>query len=472
MNAMKRRLLFTGFSLLMLAIAGVARAADSGAPAAHAARPNILVILADDLGYADVSCQGCKDVPTPNIDSLAANGTRFTSGYVTAPLCSSSRAGLLSGRSGTRFGFEFNVGGSSQGGKNASGIPVTEKIFSERMKAAGYVTGIFGKWHVGFQPQLTPARRGFDEWECFFGACRSYFPGGGDPVLHDGRKATYEYTTDLFAHDAAAFIANHRHDPWFVYLPFNAVHGPMDAPEDLMKRFPNLTGKRRTFAGMLTAMDQGVGTVLEMLRNLKLEEDTLIFFLSDNGGPTWDNTSRNDPLSGVKGQLLEGGIREPFIVRWKSHLPAGKVDDRPVISLDIQPTALAAVGAPIDPKLEGVNLLPYLRGEKTEPPHASLCWRFGEQHAARAGDWKLLDMGKGYKLYNLAQDIGEKNDLAAQQPEKFKEMQAIYTAWNAKNEPARWLNHGVPTKNGKALSKGEAIDNEADNELPPDAAKK
>lgn len=433
---------------VLCAVAGALLCGD--APAQTHARPNILVILADDLGYADVGCQGCKDVPTPHLDSLASNGVRCTAGYVTAPLCSPSRAGLLSGRSGTRFGFEFNVGGSDHGGRNASGIPASEKIFPEYFKQAGYRTGIFGKWHVGFKPKLAPAARGFDEWECFFGACRSYFPGGGDAVLHDGRKVrSYDYTTYLFARDAVAFIEKNRDRPWYVYLPFNAVHGPLQSPEELQKRFPALTGKRRIFAGMLTAMDEGVGTVLAKLRELKIEENTLIFFASDNGGPTSDNTSRNDPLSGFKGQLLEGGIREPFCVQWKGRLPAGRIYDHPVSTLDLLPTALAAAGLEPDPKLEGVNLLPYLSGQKEGPPHALLGWRFGRQRAIRTGDWKLLDMGKGWKLFNLARDIAEKNDLSAAEPAKRKELEESYARWNAANVPAKWLMHGVPTKAGR-----------------------
>jgi len=426
--------------------------ATVGASANDARRPNVLVFFADDLGYADVGYQGCKDVPTPHIDALAKNGVRFTNGYVTAPLCSPSRAGLLTGRSGTRFGFEFNVGGSDKGGKNVAGIPVSEKLISERLKEAGYTTGMFGKWHVGFKPRLAPAGRGFDEWECFFGACRSYFPGGGDPVIRNGQKVkSYDYMTTLFARDAATFIEQHRDKPWFVYLPFPAVHSPLDAPQALEKRFSNLTGKRRAFAGMLTAMDDGIGTVMAKLRELGLEENTLVFFVSDNGGPTSDNTSRNEPLSGFKGQLLEGGIREPFVIQWKGRVPAGKVYDQPVSTLDILPTALAAAGASADAKLEGVDLLPFLTGRKSGAPHEVLGWRFGEQRAVRKGDWKLLDMGQGWKLYNLAKDVAEQHELSQQEPDKVKELEAAYQEWNANNVPPRWRMHGVLTNYGKKM---------------------
>jgi arylsulfatase A-like enzyme len=203
-------------------------------------------------------------------------------------------------------------------------------------------------------------------------------------------------------------------------------------------RFPDLKGDRRAYAGMQSAMDDAVGAVLAKLRELKIEDDTLVFFLSDNGGATWLNTSRNDPLSGVKGQLNEGGIRIPFMVQWKGRLPAGRVDDRPVISLDIAATALAAAGAPADDGLDGVNLLPYLTGQDDGLPHEALCWRYGGQRAIRMGDWKLLQRGKTPKLYHLANDLGEKHDLSAREPGKLKELEAAYAKWNVRNIPAAW----------------------------------
>ncbi len=440
---MKTMLLTVLISALLATAAFAADAAPAGAP--QNKRPNILVILADDLGYGELSCQGNPQIPTPNIDSIAKSGTRFTSGYVSAPVCGPSRAGLITGRYGERFGFEFNLGG---GGDN--GLPEKEITLADRLKSAGYATAIFGKWHLGYGKQHNPTQRGFDWFYGFFAACRPYnFHGAelGKSLLKGGES--YTYTTEAFAAEASAFIEQHKDGPWFVYLPFNAVHAspasskglvPQDAGEKYRSRFTTIeNGQRRTFAGMLSAMDDGVGVVLSKLRSLNLEEDTLIFFLSDNGGPTWQTTSRNDPLRGMKGEVLEGGIREPFMVQWKGHLPAGKVDDRPIISLDIAPTTLAAAGAATDAKLEGVNLLPYLSGEKAEAPHAAgLFWRYGKKHAARMGDWKLTDNGDGAKLYNLAQDIGEKTDLAAQHPEKLKELEAAYAAWNGKNIPPGW----------------------------------
>ena len=385
-------------------------------------RPNILVILADDLGYGELTCQGNPQIPTPQIDSIAKNGIRFTSGYVTCPVCSPTRAGLMTGRYQQRFGFEFLLGRADQAG--SFGLPAAEKTIAEYLKTAGYATGAFGKWHLGYKPQFHPMQRGFEEYFGFLGGAHDYLqangsgkPDRGNPIMRGTTKVnTITYTTEEFGKEAAAFIENHRDKPWFVYLPFNAVHMPLEAPAKYKQRFASIKDdKRRTFAGMVSAMDDAVGVVLAKLREHKLEDNTLIVFLSDNGGPTGTTTSRNDPLSGGKQHVLEGGIREPFMVQWKGHLPAGKVDDRPIISLDILPTVLAAAGvpAPADAKLDGLNLLPYLTGENTGAPHEALFWRYGGKRAVRMGDWKITDDGDGPKLYNLAKDIAEKHDLRA-----------------------------------------------------------
>ena len=449
----------------ILVVASFAVGADGVNAASPAAgrRPNILLIVADDLGYGELSCQGNPQIPTPNIDSIANNGIRFTSGYVSAPLCSPTRAGLMMGRYQQRFGHEFNPGGNDHGPE--FGLPVTDKTIAERLKAAGYATGIFGKWHLGYAKPCLPTSRGFDWHFGFLDACHAYpFRNGqlGESLLPDTQKGQWNYTSEAFAEEAAAFIEQHREKPWFVYLPFGAVHCPPGKtlyakisamPESASKkykdRFPNITdADRLIYAAVESAMDDAVGVVLAKLRELRLEENTLVFFLSDNGGPTWQTTSRNDPLRGQKGDLLEGGIREPFMVQWKGHLNAGKVDDRPIIQLDILPTALAAAGAPVSDaeRLDGVNLLPYLAGENDGAPHTSLFWRYGKQRAVRMGDWKLVNQGKGTMLYNLANDIGEAKDLAAKEPAKVKELEAAYKRWNANNVPPRWAPKSKPTK--------------------------
>jgi arylsulfatase A-like enzyme len=415
-------------------------------------RPNVVILLADDLGYADAGFQGCKDVPTPSLDALARGGTRCTNGYVSGPYCSPTRAGLLTGRYQTRFGHEFNPGGMGPD----QGLPLSETTLADRLKAAGYVTGWVGKWHLGAAARYHPQKRGFDEAYGFLGGAHPYFPGKG-AAIYRGREVAEEkeYLTDAFAREAVAFIDRHKERPFFLYLAFNAVHTPMHATEDRLKKFTDIKDdQRRTYAGMLLALDEAVGRVLDKLRAAGLEEDTLVFFFSDNGGPTMPGTtingSRNTPLRGSKRTTLEGGIRVPFVVRWKGRVPAGKTYDWPIIQLDVLPTALAAAGveAKAEWRLDGVNLLPHLEGQNAAAPHEALYWRFGEQMALRQGDWKLVrydpvvDGGHGQatplRLYDLARDVGEANDLAAKQPEKVKELEAVWQKWNAQQARPLW----------------------------------
>jgi arylsulfatase A-like enzyme len=407
--------------------------------------PNILFIAVDDLGYAELGVQGCKDIPTPNIDSIAQNGIRFTNGYVSCPVCAPTRAGWLTGKYQQRFGFEFNPGGAPQ---EEFGLPTTELTIAERLKKLGYATGCFGKWHLGFKKELHPMNRGFDEFYGFLGGGHPYLPTSGAKrfgILRGFEPVTkFEFTTMDFAKEALSFIERHRNQPFFVYLAFNAVHAPLQAPEEYIAKFKHITNPtRQIFAAMLSALDDAVGMVLAKLRELELEENTLIFFISDNGGPTRQTSSRNDPLRGFKGQVLEGGIRVPFLMQWKGHLPAGKVYEHPVIALDICPTILAAVGAEIPKELDGVNLLPYLTGEAKGEPHTALFWRYGRQWAVRAGDFKLVCCPQEFgseepQLFNLAEDIGEKTNLAPKMPQKVEELKAMYDEWNAKNIPPKW----------------------------------
>ncbi|MBI4579863.1 MAG: sulfatase-like hydrolase/transferase, partial [Planctomycetes bacterium] len=342
--------------LLGLTICGPALAAE---PAG--ARPNIVLIVADDLGYADLGCQGAKDIATPSIDSLAAGGVRFTNGYVSCPVCSPTRAGLLTGRYQQRFGHEFNPGPPARAEPHF-GLPLTEKTIADDLKTAGYVTGMVGKWHLGYQPKFHPTKRGFDEFFGFPGGAHSYVDAKADPANLIYRGTTpvdeKEYLTDAFAREAAAFVARHAKERFFLYLPFNAVHSPLQAPDKYKERFASINDpKRQTMAAMLSAMDDAVGAVLKELRDRGIFENTLIFFISDNGGPTPGNASRNTPLSGFKAQVWEGGIRVPYLIQWPGRVPAGRVYEQPVIALDILPTAVAAAGGsvPADRKLDGVN---------------------------------------------------------------------------------------------------------------------
>jgi arylsulfatase A-like enzyme len=444
--------------------------------AASSPRPNILLILADDLGYGELSCQGNPEIPTPHIDSIAKNGVRFTNGYVSATYCSPTRAGLLTGRYQQRFGHEFNPG-PMEAAVTSFGLPLTETTIANRLKSAGYATGMFGKWHLGYKPDFHPMKRGFDEFFGFLGGAHNYFEAGAEAANPSNailRGTTpvpkIEYTTDEFARETVSFIEKHKNESWFVYLPFNAVHSPMQATEKYLKRFEHITDSRRkAYAAMTAAMDDAVGNVLGKLRELKLEENTLIFFISDNGGPTPSTTSANGPLRGFKAQTWEGGIRVPWMVQWKGRIPAGRVDDRPVIQLDVLPTALAAAGVAVKPewKLDGVNLLPFLTGEKSGAPHEALYWRFGQQLAIRMGDWKLVKGAggnvpieahgpatlDGAELYNLKDDIGEKKNLAKERPEKVRELAAAWTKWNAELMDAKWFPDRSATKKAKKKAK-------------------
>ena len=418
------------------------------APALAAGKPNIIIILADDLGYADLGCQGCQDIPTPHIDSIAASGVRFTDGYATHPVCSPSRAGLVSGMYQHRFGFEHNSGPERYASPKF-GVPRSIPTLAERLKAAGYATAMAGKWHIGFKEGLRPHERGFDSFYGFLSGARSFYPdpGGRSPIVRNGTPIRNEpaYLTDALGGESAAFIERSKGKPFFLYLSFNAVHSPLEATSEYEDRFPNITErKRKTYAGMTAAMDDAVGEVLSKLREHDLEANTLVFFYSDNGGPTWQTTSRNDPLRGFKTDLFEGGIRVPFLVQWKGVIPAGLVYGQPVMGFDVHATALAAAGLPLDsePKLDGVDLLPFLKGEKAGPPHERLFWRSGRSHAVREGDWKLVHQPRAADrtlLFNLAEDIGEQTDLSEKMPEKLKQLEAAYQDWTARMMEPQWI---------------------------------
>ena len=455
--------------------------------AAEARRPNVIFIVADDLGYGDAGCYGGREIPTPNIDRLAAGGARFTNGYVTAPFCAASRAALLTGRWQTRFGFEFNPIGA----KNAApgiGLPVDEKTVADRLRDAGYATALVGKWHLGGTAPFHPQRRGFDEFFGFLHEGHFYVPqpwpgvttwlrrkslpdgSQGRWTSPDGRTVwsthmghnEHEYDTDnpilrssqpvdekanltdAFTREACGFIERYKSQPFFLCLAYNAVHSPMQGVDRYMEKFAHIADiQRRIFAAMLAHLDDGVGRVLDQLRKSGIEEDTLIVFLSDNGGPTKELTSSNAPLRGGKGELWEGGIRVPFIVSWKGRI-APRVLDVPVVSMDATATALAvASSGKITPAksaaaLDGANLLPLLAGESTASPHADLFWRVGKKNAVRSGDWKLIRDGKEWQLYDLAHDISETNDLAAKQSERVRAMNAVWEKWNAEQIEPLW----------------------------------
>jgi len=448
--------------LLLLALCASLFTPSGLVHAAEARKPNVLIFLSDDVGWAEYGFQGGKDIPTPNIDAIAKNGVRCTQGYVSGPYCSPTRAGLMTGRYQTRFGHENN------NVPNVSGLPLTESTIADRLRAQGYATCAVGKWHLGRKPEFRPTQRGFDE---FFGTLDNtpyYHPTQFvDSRLSNEVRAVPDeafYTTEQYANRAVDWLEKNKEKPWFLYLPFNAQHAPLQAPQKYLDRFPKITDEtRKTFAACMSAMDDAVGQVMGKVRAMGQEEQTLVVFLSDNGGPTKQTTSSNGPLHGFKATTWEGGVRVPFCLQWKGTLPAGKTYEHPVIQLDILPTALAAAGARIDPawKLDGVDLRPYLTGQESGPPHETLYWRFGKQWAVRHGDWKLLvgNGGSGKpELYHLSEDIGENTDLAARNPEKLQELQGIYDRWNA--EQAEPL---APLVNPEAAAKKAAAKKKAAN---------
>ena len=311
-----------------------------------------------------------------------------------------------------------------------------------------------GKWHLGYEPQFHPQKRGYDEYFGFLAGSHDYFLNDRPVPILRGTQVVKEdaYLTDALGREAAAFVDRHKDRPFLLMLTFNAVHSPMQATDKYLDRFSSVEPPlRRKLAAMLSAMDDAIGVVLKRIRGAGLEEDTLIFFVSDNGGPTPTNGSRNAPLRGFKSQVYEGGIRVPFLVQWKGRIPAGKVYDHPVIALDIHPTCLAAAGGPseipADKPLDGVNLLPFLRGEKAEAPHDVLYWRFGNQWAIRKGNSKLLTSRDGEALFDLAADIGEQTNLLDKEPDRVKELRSLYDRWSAQLKPPAW---------GPSAARGEA----------------
>jgi arylsulfatase A-like enzyme len=413
------------------------------------AKPNILVILADDLGYADVGFNGCKDIATPNLDALSKRSLRCVNGYVTHPFCSPTRAGLLTGRHQQRFGHENNP--KWDPADTVAGLPVKETTLPQVLKTAGYRTGAVGKWHLGAHPQFHPNRRGFDDYFGALGGGHIYLPGekGGAeytiPLDRNGKpEPLTEYITDVFAREAAAFITRSKGAPWFLYLAFNAPHTPLQNPPRIEARVKHIADeKRRGYAGLVTGLDDGIGTVMKALAASGQAEDTLVFFFSDNGGPVSVTHSENTPLRGAKGDIWDGGMHTPFLISWPAKLPMGR-DYRPAVSsLDVFATAVALTGAtvPAGHRYEGVDLIPFLTGEKKGNPHEHLFWRTtrgGGIWAVRDARWKLAqsDDGKGMVLFDLQNDIGETTDLAAQQPEIVAGLRRAYDAWNRDNIPA------------------------------------
>lgn len=417
--------------------------------ATHAAPPpNVVLIISDDAGYADFSLNGAKHFPTPHIDSIARDGVQFAEGYVSAWVCSPSRAGLITGRYQQRFGHHHNVPPKYS---ETNGLPVEVPTFADYLHALDYRTIALGKWHLGYAPHFHPLSRGFDDYYGFLQGARSYWPlkkgtklnrllRDREPIPENGE---FDYMTEALGREAARYIDTHAAKPFFVYLSFNAVHTPSHAPEELIATTEeSLPKRRRTLAAMTIALDNAVGTVLEAIERNNLTDNTIVVFINDNGGQT-QMGAKNDPLRGRKGQPYEGGIRVPFVARWPARWPAGMVYEHPVSSLDLLPTVLRAAGVPekeMPSNLAGQDLTPIVTAQIPPPAHEVLFWADKKSFAIRAGNLKLLRNSNNgeIELFNIKDDPNETTNLATAQPEDVARLQVLFDKWNASNTTPRW----------------------------------
>ncbi|XPF93143.1 sulfatase-like hydrolase/transferase [Colwellia sp. RE-S-Sl-9] len=418
-------------------------------------RPNIIVILADDLGYNDVGFTGKTDIQTPNLDKLASDGVIFKNGYVTHPYCGPSRAGLITGRYQARFGMENNVSYSPN--DKYMGLPLTETTFAKRLQKVGYKTSVFGKWHLGGAPKFQPNKRGFDYFYGFLDGGHNYMPEqvhvGGDgyslPIMRNHKPAEFdEYLTTALSRDATRFIADNKDQPFMMYLSYNAPHSPLQAPEETIKKYSHIKNpKRQIYAAMVDEMDQGIGMIIDALKESGEFDNTLIFFLSDNGGlypdtwwPTFD-WADNSPFRHGKVALLEGGVHVPFIAHWPNQIKKGQVFEGLVSSLDIAATSVALAGADdSDGLLDGVNLVPFVTGQNKGTPHKALFWRLEEADniwAVRTLTGKYMQQGlpgvdRAY--FDMVEDPTEQHNIVDQRPDEQAKLAVLWNEWNKKNQ--------------------------------------
>jgi arylsulfatase A-like enzyme len=467
-------------------------------PAAAAQRPNIVVILSDDLGKTDISLYGGQHQQTPHIDAIGKDGVTFSEGYITSPICSPSRAGMLTGRYQQRFGYEYQP--HDRYPRNAleyfvyqkfldtpswrltrdktfpdfeaivqQGLPMQEFTIAELLHKHGYATGVIGKWHLGAEAHCWPINRGFDYQYGFYEAYSLYQADTSHPEIinqrHDdfsdkhiwkgGRKGNCAlrcnnvvvedsvYLTQKLADEASAFIQKHQQEPFFLYVPFSAPHTPFQAPKKYYDQFPQVTDRnKRVYYAMIAALDDAVGQIMQTLRDAGLEENTMVWFLSDNGGATYTRATNNFPLKGGKFTNFEGGLNVPMMLQWKGKIPAATQYAEPVISMDIFQTSIEIAGAilPQDRPYDGVNLLPYIAQKTSTPPHKALFWRSNYTWAVRQGPWKLIVDGLSghHALYNLAQDKPERHNLYAQSPDIVRMLEAAYATWEEGAIPPLW----------------------------------
>jgi len=385
-------------------------------PISKANHPNIITIIIDDAGYADFGFMGSNDLETPEIDKLAKSGVIFTDAHVSATVCAPSRAGLMTGKYQQRFGFEANHTEDKETGDIGLSDDVT--TMADVFKANNYKTVAIGKWHLGATETDHPNERGFDDFYGFLGGGRSYFPMENSSkelmLQHNSKRVEFDgYLTDVLGEYAINYIENHKDTPFFMYLAFNAVHTPMQAKAEHLEKYKN--HPRKELAAMTWSLDENIGKITKKLEDLNLLDNTLIYFISDNGG-AHNNSSKNGKLKGWKGNKFEAGHRVPFVISWKNHIKSNQTFDGLSSSLDIFTTSLAAANIPVDKNiaLDGVNLLPFLTGYKSGNPHNVLFWRKLDESAVRYKNLKLIRLKNyGDVLYNLTNDISEVNDLSS-----------------------------------------------------------
>ena len=411
--------------------------------------PNLIILFSDDAGYADFGFHGSDLIRTPHLDRLASSGARFTNGYVTASVCSPSRAGLLTGRYQQRFGHELNLPGMRDPGvpDSARGLPLSERTIADWLNDAGYATGLIGKWHLGLEDHFHPTRRGFDE---FFGMRKGSGPyfTGTNQTIEDGITPVHPdslvYLTDEFGNRAVDFIERHASDPFFLFVSFTTPHTPLHAREDLLTgELPRFeTDVRARYSAMMRSLDDNVGRILAALDDRGLRDNTLVFFANDNGGAMPFNGSLNAPLRGAKGTALEGGNRVPFVMSWPGRIPANSVLEDPVITLDVLPTFLAASGTllPSDRSFDGSDLMPYMTDPQHAAPHDTLFWKMQWGAAVRAGNWKLVRTpADEHWLFNLDDDLSESNDISAEYPDQVATLRRSLEAWESTHPAPIWL---------------------------------
>jgi arylsulfatase A-like enzyme len=405
-------------------------------------RPNVVIILVDDAGYVDFGFMGSKDLLTPEIDKLAARGTVFTDAHVSATVCAPSRAGLITGKYQQRFGFEANGTGDEKSGD--IGLSDDVVTMADVFKNNGYKTYALGKWHLGTEESDHPNQRGFDEFYGFLSGSRSYFPvenpSRSNMLQQNGKKIDFTgYLTDVLGDQSVKYVEQSKEQPFFMYLAYNAVHTPMEAKEEDLEKFKG--HPRQKLAAMTWSLDKNIGKLLAKLEEAGIRDNTLIYFLSDNGG-AHNNNSKVGPLKGWKGNKFEGGHRVPFVLSWPQKIKGNNKFNGLTSSLDIFPTSLAAaeIKKPDDLLLDGIDLLPFLRGEKKGNPHEKLFWRKLEESAARIGDYKMISL-KGYcaVMYNLKNDLGETHDLSSAKKDVFRDVLNEYRTWESQLAQPLWV---------------------------------